>query len=255
MMRKQRTNLPSYRILLILSMMMLLWLVQLAGVVAAPARQGQDLAIINNPASNAVVQGTVQIVGSSDHPSFQFYSVEFSPEPVTGDQWQIIGATHNTPVINGTLETWDTTLVPDGSYTLRLRTVRLDGNYSEAFSQQVVVANTQALPTDTPTVVQEVVPAIPTATPTDLPPTPTIAIEQPIVDTPTPRPIETTAPLEDPDEVTSFIPTVTGFSLSPLRDACLYGAAIMLSIFLLFGFLVALRTFIMGFVHRMRRKT
>jgi hypothetical protein len=189
MMRKQRTNLPSYRILLILGMMMLLWLVQLAGVVAAPAPQGQDLAIINNPASNAVIRGTVQIVGSTDHPSFQFYSVEFSPEPITGNQWQIIGAIHNAPVINGVLETWDTTLVPDGSYTLRLRTVRLDGNYSEAFSQQVVVANTQPLPTDTPTVVQEVVPEIPTATPTDLPPTPTIAIEQPIVDTPTPRPV------------------------------------------------------------------
>jgi hypothetical protein len=84
MMRKQRTNLPSYRILLILSMMLLLWLVQLAGVVAAPARQGQDLAIINSPASNAVIR-TVQIVGSSDHPSFQFYSVNFR-RAVTGDQ-------------------------------------------------------------------------------------------------------------------------------------------------------------------------
>lgn len=257
LMRTQRTLLHNHSILIILTGLLLFWLAQFAGALAAPARQGQDLAVINNPASNAIVQGTVQIVGSSDHPSFQFYIVEYSPEPVTGDQWQIIGATHETPVINGVLENWNTALVPDGSYTLRLRTVRLDGNYSEAFSQQVVVANAQPLPTDTPiaTVVEEVVPAIPTETPTDLPPTPTVSIEQPIVETPTPRPVETSAPLQDPDEVTSFIPTVTGFSMSPLRDACLYGAAIMLSIFLLFGFLAALRTFIMGFVHRMRRKT
>jgi hypothetical protein len=258
MMKKVQIRLFSHQILLILAIFVVFWLLQFASAVAAPARQAQDLAVISNPASNAVVQGTVQISGSADHPAFQFYSVEFSPEPVTGDQWQIIGATHNTPVINGVLENWDTSLLPDVSYTLRLRTVRLDGNYTEAFSQQVVVANAQPLPTDTPLVPTEEVivpPSVPTETPTPLPPTPTVSIEQPIVETPTPRPVETSAPLEDPDEVTSFVPTVTGFSLSPLRDACLYGAALMFGVFLLFGFLAALRTFIMGFIHRIRRKT
>jgi hypothetical protein len=256
-MRKQRILILNHSIGLTLMTLVVLWVVQFTSAIAAPVRQTQDLAVINNPASNAVVQGQVQIIGSSDHPSFQFYVIEFSPEPVTGNQWQIIGATHNTPVISGVLETWNTTLIPDGSYTLRLRTVRLDGNYTEAFSQQVVVANTQPLPTDTPipAVTVEAVPAAPTETPTPLPPTPTVSIEQPIVDTPTPRPVETSAPLQDPEEVTSFIPTVTGFSLSPLRDACLYGAGIMFSVFLLFGFLAALRTFIMGFIHRLRRRT
>lgn len=256
-MRKQTTILPAYPILLILFTLGALWLIPFTGAMAAPAQQeGTDLAIINSPASNSVVRGVVPIVGSSDHPSFQFYAIEFSPEPVTGDQWQTIGATHNTPVINGVLENWDTTTTPDGSYTLRLRTVRLDGNYTEFFAQQVVVANTQPLPTDTPTptVVQEAVPAIPLDTPTPLPPTPTIVVEQPIVDTPTPRPVETSPPLEDPAEADSFIPTVTGFSLSPLRDACLYGAGIMLSLFLLFGFLAALRLFIQGFIDRLKRR-
>ncbi len=169
-----------------------------------------------------------------------------------GDQWGTVGITHDTPVINGLLETWDTTLVPDGSYTFRLRVVRLDGNYSEFFSQQVVVANSQPIPTDTPTPV-EATPR-PTITPTDLPPTPTIVIDQPVVDTPTPRPVATTSPLEDPDENSSFIPTVTGFSFGPLQDACLYGCGIMLSLFLLFGFLAALRTFILGFIDRIRRR-
>lgn len=254
MVKKQQT-LFKYLILLTILTLLASGLAPFARVMASPSLQGEDLAIIDTPASNAVVRGQVQIIGSSDHPSFQFYIIEVSPEPVAGDQWQIIGATRNTPVINGVLETWDTTLVPDGSYTLRLRTVRLDGNYTEAFSQQVVVANTQPLPTDTPVPTEEVVvPSAPTETPTPLPPTPTVSIEQPIVETPTPRPVETSAPLQDPDEVTSFIPTVSGFSLTPLRDACIYGAGVMLGVFLLFGFLAALRTFIMGFIHRMRRR-
>ncbi|RMF01455.1 MAG: hypothetical protein D6768_10595, partial [Chloroflexi bacterium] len=51
-----------------------LWLVQLAATALA---QGQDLAVITEPASNAVLRETVQIVGSADYPSFQFYIVEF----------------------------------------------------------------------------------------------------------------------------------------------------------------------------------
>lgn len=238
-------------VLLILSAITIFWLAQISGASAAPRNQGQDLAIITNPPSNAVVRGTVQITGSADYPTFQFYILEFSPEPVTGNQWQIIGDIHETPVIDGVLETWNTALYPDGSYTIRLRVVRLDGNYSEFFSQQVVIANTQPLPTDTPTVGAT---PIPTATPTALPPTPTIVIEQPVVDTPTPRPVETSPPLENPNESRSLIPTVTGFSLIPLRDACLYGAGLMLGIFLLFGFLAALRTFIRGFIDRVKRR-
>ncbi|MEW5958774.1 MAG: hypothetical protein AB1801_13660, partial [Chloroflexota bacterium] len=159
-----------------------LWFTQLAGVLAAPPAQGGDIGVIAGPTSNAVVQGTVQITGSADHPAFQFYVVDLAPEPSTGDRWTTIGATHDSPVINGLLETWDTTLFPDGSYTLRLRVVRLDGNYSEFFVQQVLISNSQPIPTDTPIVVEELTPGPPTVTPTPLPPTPTIVVEQPIVD-------------------------------------------------------------------------
>lgn len=228
------------------------WLVQISGVVAAPPTQGEDIAIITEPASNAVVQGTVQIVGSASYPTFQFYVVDIGPEPNPGDQWSTIGVTHDTPVFNGVLETWDTTQFPDGSYTIRLRVVRVDGNYSEFFARQVVVSNTQPVPTDTPEVEET---PTPTVTPTSVPPTPTIVIDQPVVDTPTPRPVPTSPPLEDPEEAaSSLIPTVTGFSTQPLIDACLYGAGIMASIFLLFGFLAALKMFIRGFIDRLKRR-
>jgi hypothetical protein len=233
---------------------MSVFLLRLPGGVALA--QGEDLAIISSPASNAVLQGTVQITGSADYPSFQFYIVEFSPEPVTGDQWQIIGVIHEAPVVNGVLETWNTSLYPDGSYTIRLRVVRLDGNYSETFSQQVVISNAQPIPTNTPTPgpTTQAPAGPPTTTPTPLPPTPTIVIDQPVVETPTPRPVPTSPPLQDPDEEQSFIPTVSGFSLIPLRDACIYGAGMMFVLFLALGFLSALRRLILGFVERRRRK-
>jgi hypothetical protein len=233
-----------------------LWIMPWSGVTAAPPHQGADIAIISSPASNAVIQGVVQITGSADHPSFQFYVVDIAPEPHANDQWGTIGATHGSAVVNGVLETWDTTQVPDGSYSIRLRVVRLDGNYSEYFTQQVVVSNTQVVPTNTPVAETplDTAPAAPTVTPTALPPTPTIVIEQPVVATPTPRVVPTSAPLANPDEEQSVIPTVTGFSFVPLNDACLYGAGIMLGVFLLFGFLGALRMFVQGFIDRLKRK-
>ena len=257
-MQKKLLPILTQSLFLILTTTTIFWISQPVWINAAPLRQGEDIAVISAPSSNAVVQGVVPITGSADHPSFQFYIVEFSPEPV-GDQWQIIGAIREQPVINGDLVTWDTTSVPDGSYTLRLRVVRLDGNYTEAFSQQVVVANSQPTPTPTPPPVisttepgQEIFIVEPTITPTDLPPTPTIIIDQPIVDTPTPRPVATSAPLEDPDEETSLVPTVQGFSVIPLRDACLYGGGLMLSVFLLFGFLSAMRLVIKDLMNRRR---
>jgi hypothetical protein len=247
-MKKYKLLPARYYLVLTLIIITFFWVIRFASAVAAPLQQGQDIAVITSPTSNAVIRGVVPIIGSADYPTFSFYIIEVSPEPVTGNQWQIIGETHQTSVLNGQLETWNTTLVPDGSYTLRLRVVRFDGNYSEFFVQQVVVSNTQPIPTDTPTAVLET--PTPTITPTDLPPTPTVAIEQPIVETPTPRPVETTAPLADPAERNSLIPSVSGFSMAPLKDACLYGAGIMLSIFLFFGFLAALRNFIVGLIQQ-----
>lgn len=254
-MKKLMTDLPKVHRLSVWLVLFIIaiWLRPYPGVKAAPPPQAGDIAVISSPTSNAVVSGTVEILGSADHPSFQFYVVDIGPEPNIGDQWSTVGATHDTPVINGRLEIWDTTQVPDGSYTIRLRVVRIDGNYSEFFARQVVVSNSQPVPTGTPDSPPPDVTRPPTVTPTDLPPTPTIVVEQPIVDTPTPRPVPTSPPLEDPDESSSFIPTVTGFSSGPLIDACFYGGAVMLGVFLFFGFLAALRTFIRGFIDLIKR--
>jgi hypothetical protein len=203
---------------------------------AAPPAQG-DLAVITSPQNNAIVRGRVPIQGSATHPQFQFYKVEFAREPVVSDEnFGIVGAIHQEQVVDGQLEIWDTTQIPDGSYTLRLRVVKTDGNYNEDSVVQVVVANAQ--PTETPTPAES---PTPTITPTPLPPTPTIVIEQPALPTGAATPVPTRiTPLPTPSEGEA------GFSLDvmPLQTACLYGAGIGLGIFLLFGLLAALRNLV-----------
>jgi hypothetical protein len=217
------------------------------GALAAPPAQG-NLAIITAPTNGAVVRGQVPIAGSAAHPQFQFYKVEFAHEPTGGDEtWGIIGAIHQQPVVGGQLEVWDTTRIPDGSYSLRLRVVRLDGNYDEAFVVHIVVTNTQPLPTETPTLSPAQL--TPTKTPTPLPPTPTIVIEQPALPTEQAIPGITRTPLPTPVQDTG------SFSIdpTPFQSSCLYGAGAILGIFLLFGLLAATRNLIYALLGRRRR--
>ena len=182
---------------------------------------------ITSPQMNAEVRGKVLINGRTALPEFDYYKVEFGIGPQPAD-WAIVGEIHKTPVADGLLETWDTTALPDGMYSLRLRVVKPDGNYEEHFVPQIKIVN--SVPTETPTA---------TISPT-LPPTiaiaetytpavskPTAALAQP---TPTPtlaRPTRTTAsPLGD---------------IKELGNAILLGAGAMGVIFVLVGLILAIR--------------
>ena len=229
---------PSILISLILTgLTAMIW----RGALAAPPAQG-DLSVITSPQNNAIVRGQVPILGSATHPQFQFYKVEVANEPPSDEKFAIIGAIHEEQVMDGQLEVWDTTQVPDGSYTLRLRVVRLDGNYDEYSVVQVVVANAQ--PTETPTPAES---PTPTISPTPLPPTPTIVIEQP--DLPggavTAAPTRIT-PLPTPSEERISL----DLDVTPLQTACLYGAGVSLVIFLIFGLLAALRNLLYAILGR-----
>lgn len=150
----------------------------------AVPRSQATLASITSPEPLKPVRGQVTITGSATHSQFQRYELYYKLEP--GEDWIFIGDAHFQPVENGPLGVWATSSLPDGTYSLRLRVVRQDGNYDEAFARQVLVANAQ--PTETPT--PEVSPT-PTTTPSPLPPTPTIVIELPVIPTSTPRPTDT----------------------------------------------------------------
>ena len=99
---------------------------------------------ITSPRDRASVRGLVPIEGVASDPSFQKYEIHYGPEPNPGDQWTPIqGSPFTVPVVQGRLGLWDTTLIPDGTYSLRLRIVRLDGNYDEFFVRGILVVNTQ----------------------------------------------------------------------------------------------------------------
>jgi hypothetical protein len=131
---------------------------------------------ITSPVDNAVVRATVPIVGTATDPAFWKYEVYFGAEPNPNDQWTLIGAIHEEQVIDGLLETWDTAIIADGTYSLRLRVVNRTGNYRETFARGIMVANAE--PTETPTPTQTPLPTAtitPAATPTFMIPTSPLA--------------------------------------------------------------------------------
>ncbi len=160
-MRKQAYKVAVWVIVSILA-------VSLGVVNAEPAPQQVQVQIVS-PEMNAELRGVVTIRGSASVPNFQFYKVEFGVGPNPA-QWALIGSMHDQPVINGQLEVWDTTKLPDGVYTLRLHAVKRDGNYEEFHVRQLSIAN--ARPSATPTSEETTpTPEIP-ATPVTLVPTP-----------------------------------------------------------------------------------
>lgn len=119
-----------------------------AGPQARPLAQQREVQI-TSPETNAELRGVVVIVGSAASPNFQFYKVEFGVGP-NPNQWAIVGSIHEQPVVNGQLEAWDTTGLPDGVYSLRLQVVKKDGNYDEFFLRQLLIANSKPAATETP---------------------------------------------------------------------------------------------------------
>jgi hypothetical protein len=150
------------------------------GTVVAGSPLQQAMPRIASPGENSVVRGIVPIVGTAVDAQFWKYEVHYAPYPNPLQQWIVIGSVHESAVSDGLLETWDTSSVPDGSYTLRLRVVDKTGNYREIFANNVLVAN--AAPTETPV-------RLPTRTPE---PTPTSTQAA------TPTFIVPTAPLTQP---------------------------------------------------------
>lgn len=193
-------------------------------VSALPAQQ--VLSRIASPGENSVVRGIVPIVGSAVDVQFWKYEVHFAPYPNPLQQWTAIGGVHESPVTDGLLETWNTTVVPDGSYSIRLRVVDKTGNYREMFANGVLVAN--AAPTET---------AVPTRTPA-----PT-ATGTPAA---TPTFMLPTAPLAQPSPTPTLArPTPSGIvgGLDPaaLRQSVCLGAQLMAALLVVLGLILLLR--------------
>ncbi|MCB9125090.1 MAG: L,D-transpeptidase family protein [Caldilineaceae bacterium] len=107
---------------------------------AVPAL-ADDEGTITFPTSGATVSGSVEVHGTAAHPTFRKWQADLI---LDGDPSRATFlALGESPVTNGDLFTWDTTLYPNGKHTLRLRVVHSNLNYEETFVP-VTIANAAA---------------------------------------------------------------------------------------------------------------
>jgi len=122
---------------------------------------------ITSPSQGDSVRGEVSIEGTASDPSFAKYELQYNPVAGNEALWtSIAGSPFTTAVVEGELAVWDTTTVPDGTYGLRLRVVRVDGNYEDYVVTGIKVVNAEPEPTEEPVVEPPTEPeAEPTAEP------------------------------------------------------------------------------------------
>jgi 1A family penicillin-binding protein len=154
-----------------------------------------SVAVIERPEANGRVQGVVQVIGTARMSDFSHYFVEYGvgTSPVG---WGPVSAPIGVMTERGLLTQWDTTLLANGLYTLRLTVYDHRGNTVEA-RVFVEVANPTPTPSRTPT-------ATPTATRTS-----TASPTRTATRTPTTSPTATPTPTRTATRTAMASPTRT----------------------------------------------
>jgi len=93
---------------------------------------------ITYPFAGMPLKGAVEIRGSANIPNFQFYKVEYG-QGEKPEHWSSVSDIHKQPVVDGVLDTWDTSSFPEGVYVLRLTVVDVTGNFPPPCDVRVVV--------------------------------------------------------------------------------------------------------------------
>jgi hypothetical protein len=184
------------------------------------AQEGDEI-IITSPQAGQVVQGLAVVSGSVTVLGFSSYELAFSYEDDPTETWFTLH-TSSLPVVKGELGTWDTTVLTDGDYSLRLRVFLLDGSFRDVTLAGLRVRNYTAIPTSTNT---------PTAT----------AVVQFIVPTAqfiAPEPATATPSRSTP---TPFPPNPAGLEIPSITSALTRGALLAFLLFLGVGILIRLR--------------
>ncbi|HET6847161.1 MAG TPA: hypothetical protein VFH29_10025 [Anaerolineales bacterium] len=123
------------------------------------------------PSDGAILSGVVEIRGTVDGANFLAANLAFRYDAGQDEQWfSITDVTQ--PANNSQLAVWDTTVITDGAYFLRLRMTGNDGTVQDDVVR-VEVRNYTAAPTPTAS-------ATPTLPPSVKIPTPAIVISTPI---------------------------------------------------------------------------
>jgi hypothetical protein len=154
-----------------------------SSVLARNAQSGDP--VIDSPRSGDVLQGVVTIAGSSEVDGFVSAEVSFTYADDPTGTWFMI-AINSQPVLNDRLATWDTTVITDGNYVIRLRISLTDGSSREVLVSGLRVRNYTQVETPTPILLAPEATPLPTITPTAFPfPTPTALPRNPAMLAPT----------------------------------------------------------------------
>ncbi len=187
----RETNLARW----MLNILFVMGLVFGYGSMVSPILHAQNTSGISSPSSGSSISGDVPVMGTAVIDPFQKYELYYKLEP-SGDDAYIYFTGGTSPVVNGQLGTLNAAAFGPGIYTLRLRVVKLDGNYAEFFAPNVSINQGPVEPTASPTSDQPTATPIPTATFTPAPqPTPVVGdVAQPELDAPlVPSPTPTSA--------------------------------------------------------------
>lgn len=93
---------------------------------------------ITSPATGSSVNGAVPIIGTAVIDPFQKYELHYKLEP-SGDDAYIYFDGGTEQITNGQLGIWQAGGLAPGTYSLRLRVVKMDGNYAEYYAQNITV--------------------------------------------------------------------------------------------------------------------
>ena len=187
------------------------------------AAQDQSSVTITSPADGDRVAGEVTITGTTDILGFASSQLDFSYVSDETGTWFALG-TSSQPEIDSPLAIWDTSLITDGDYILRLRVNREDGTFEEA-TVQIKVQNDAPILTPTPLVTStpnQLEPQLPTPFLVAASPTPTL----------TPRPTPTSLPTNAASLNRTTIYTSLG-----------RGALVILGLFLFAGLILRFRRY------------
>ena len=104
--------------------------------VQSPVAQNQ----MTSPEPGDVVRGVVPVIGSADGTGFSSYDLEYAFSGSENANWFPI--THSSqPVTEAALGTWDTTVITDGDYSIRLRVTYQDGSQEQLLVEHIMVRN------------------------------------------------------------------------------------------------------------------
>jgi hypothetical protein len=140
---------------------------------------------IISPRPGDVLQGVATITGTTDVAGFVSAEISFTYVDDPTGTWFLI-ARINQPVFKDRLTTWDTTVITDGDYMIRLQVFLSDGSTLEALVPGVRVRNYTPVETPTPMAITQAATPFATITRTATPfPTPTPLPANPAILAPT----------------------------------------------------------------------